>query len=80
MKDFNDNDLETGDTVFFNHRMSQQVIGKISGTKGKKTILIEHYDVIKGSPILMDNIKAFTTRNPNSSYGLVVLSTKTIKI
>lgn len=56
IKDFNNNTLNIGDIIFFNHKMSQQVIAKISYTKSGKTLFIKSTDIIKCSDSLKKHI------------------------
>lgn len=50
MKDFNGNQLEIGDTIFFAHKIGQVIIGKITEFQGKKTIYVGIDSIIKSSP------------------------------
>ena len=57
IKDFNNNNLNIGDSIFFNHKMSEQVIAKISYTKSGKTLFIKSTDIIKCSNNLKNHIQ-----------------------
>lgn len=52
MVDFNDVELNVGDTIFFKHGPKQSIIGKITEIKGKKTIRVSLADIIKSGPRL----------------------------
>ena len=69
MEDFNGENIEIGDTIFFAHKIGQVIIGQISEIKGKKTIIVKIEDIIKHSPKFM----AY-------GYGIVVNSDRVIKL
>lgn len=64
-KDFNGTDLIVGDTIFFSHKMSQQIIAKISDMTGQKTLVIKSTDIVKCSKSLQDHIKSCIKANVN---------------
>ena len=49
MKDFFDNELNIGDTIFFKHKPKVMILGKIGILEGKKTIIVHNKDIIKHS-------------------------------
>jgi len=85
IKDFNNNNLNIGDIIFFNHKISQQVLAKISYTKNGKTLFIKSTDIMKCSDSLKKHIEHCEKINnrPNREiyvHTLCVYCNKVIKI
>ena len=65
MKDFNGVEINIGDEVFFVHKPSIVVIGKVSEFDGKKSFTVNYGDVIKISKKGESEIEDYKKANPD---------------